>query len=252
MKRDLLFVTYITLVALLIASLQQSCQPLVRNPEGAHQLRIAVIDTGFGYDNAGAWGNNRLCRYGHRDFTNLGSKLFLGISTPVPKDNDSHGTNIVGVIQDTAGPLNFCIIVLKYFDPNMSRDLTGKAAVRAIRYAEELHADVINFSGGGNAEDSDEDAAVRSYLDHGGKMFAAAGNYGLDIDKFHFYPAMADPRVIVVGNLNQDGTYHTGSNYGKRLNVWEIGVNVTGYGITMTGTSQATAVATGKWIRSQK
>lgn len=63
---------------------------------------------------------------------------------------------------------------------------------------------------------------------------------------------MYDKRIVVVGNKDSFGTRIKSSNYGKLVNRWEIGENQEAYGITLTGTSQATAVATGKLIGENK
>ena len=64
-------------------------------------IRIAVIDTGFGYNNLGH--SATLCRFGHKDFTK--SQKFTdkyGTIDKVPLDLHGHGTNIAGII-DTFG-----------------------------------------------------------------------------------------------------------------------------------------------------
>src|SRR5271163_2109352 len=71
---------------------------------------IAVIDTGFGF--VKNIKNAHLCKYGHKDFT-AGTDISTDYNTvsPVPKDYDGHGTNIVGIIDKYAikGNLNFCL-----------------------------------------------------------------------------------------------------------------------------------------------
>jgi hypothetical protein len=52
----------------------------------------------------------------------------------------------------------------------------------------------------------------------------------------------------VVGNVDRSGKIANNSNYGKSITRWEIGVNVKAYGLIMSGTSQATATATGKIV----
>jgi len=60
---------------------------------------------------------------------------------------------------------------------------------------------------------------------------------------------MYDPRIIVVGNKNEDGTPHYASSYGSSVKYWENGVNVVAFGIKLTGSSQATAIETGKIVK---
>jgi hypothetical protein len=85
----------------------------------------------------------------------------------------------------------------------------------------------------------------------------AAGNNHQELGKNgKYFPAMSDKRVIVVGNLQQPNIRAPSSNFGPIVNAWEIGVNSISYSVIdgqlsmMSGTSQATAIKTGKIIRS--
>lgn len=231
---------------------------------------VAVIDTGFG---KGVKSDTKLCKFGHKDFTPTQELTdMFGTKDKVPLDKHGHGTNIVGVIEKYAGDANYCIVVLKYFDPNHNNSL---ASARAFQYAMNLKVQIINYSGGGTEKSDAEKALVKKFIDNGGKIIAAAGNEKSDIDekKSYYYPALSDPRVVVVGNATKfdqqsydeskdenkekKQVYVDGvlsfvspvSNWGFRVNYWEYGENVSGHGITMTGTSQATAIHTGKFIK---
>src|SRR5271165_7096274 len=59
-----------------------------------HKIRIAVIDTGYGYQGKGS--KAHLCKYGHRDFTGDDEYNHKNLTAdPVPKDTvHGHGTNI--------------------------------------------------------------------------------------------------------------------------------------------------------------
>ena len=77
---------------------------------------------------------------------------------------------------------------------------------------------------------------------------------GYDLEVKPYYPAMHDLRIYVVGNITKDNTIVTSSNRGKGVNSWEVGYQVLSrlpgqsYGY-LTGTSQATAIKTGKLVR---
>lgn len=216
-------------------------------------IRIAVIDTGFGKTPTSRQTKN-LCAYGHKDFTT--SQQFLtnmGTVDPVPLDNHDHGTNIVGVIDRYAslGKQPYCFIILKYFNrENPAENI--KASLEALKYALFLGVDVINYSGGGEQESKEESLAVKQFLDTGGVFIAAAGNERSDLAKKHYYPAESDSRVIVVGALDEEGNKAKYGNYGERVDWWEIGSQIAGFGLHMSGTSQATAVVTGKIIASKR
>lgn len=206
-------------------------------------VTVAVLDTGFGYHNLGH--DAKLCRYGHKDFTsdNVVTKEYA-TAVPIPVDYNGHGTNVVGLIgKQLPVASNYCIVVIKVYD---KKGRTGNS-IRAIRYAADIGADFINFSAGGTEPDYDEEREVRRYLSHGGRFIAAAGNEGKLLSKQGYYPAMY-PGVVAVGNLTHTREIETHSNYGRQVSRWEVGEAQEAWGITMTGTSQATAVATGKLV----
>lgn len=214
-------------------------------------IKIAVLDTGFGYQDKGH--EAHLCRYGHKDFTYDQKYVTSYFTTdPVPYDFHSHGTNIAGIIDDYASRanVNYCIVIIKYYSDSQTGEQNMLASTRAFNYAANIKADYINYSGGGPDTNMFERAAVERFLNHGGHLVAAAGNDNaeLNLQGHTFYPAMYDKRIIVVGNTCLDGVKCITSNYGDAVSRWEIGENVTAYGIAMTGTSQATAVATGKIV----
>jgi subtilisin family serine protease len=288
-------------------------------------ITVAVIDTGFGFHGIGH--GAKLCKYGHKDFTSIQKfDKTLETVTPVPIDNIGHGTNVAGLIEDYANKANsnFCMIIIKYQDVLESGD-GSDLLLKAIKYANKLHVDVINISGGGTPYVAKEVEYVKKFLDDGGIMLASAGNDRRQLggkSGYKFYPAMDDKRVIVVGgkkSTSVDDAYEPGgeleganwnvvedmpkmrakfdkygffilyveqeekdviyvdeleipiphkskyyrvlikqgnevflkddsSNFGKRVNLWEPGVDQTAYGITKSGTSQATAIATGKLV----
>jgi hypothetical protein len=232
-------------------------------------LVIAVIDTGFGYlDTFGK--QARLCKYGHKDFT--AARQFTanyGTVDLVPKDNHGHGTNVVGLIErELAGHTNYCIVVIKAFEDQSNGKNGLVSSIEAFAYAANIKAKMVNYSAGGGYKDWYEYKAVVRYLNAGGVLVAAAGNEGKNMDDAanRYYPAQYDPRIVVVGNKklgNQrikkisfenspwGDTFDrvSSSNWGSDVDRWEIGYEQNGYGIIMTGTSQATAVATGKIAR---
>lgn len=213
---------------------------------------VAVIDTGFGAseDWTGQY-NAHLCKFGHKDFTGgLVSTNRFNTKDAVPVDNHGHGTHIAGLIDSYASRTNdnFCLVVLKYYDPSAGESQNLARTVEAINYARQIHADIINYSGGGVQASAEETAAVKAFLDAGGTFVAAAGNEGLNAEFFHFYPAQDDDRVIAVGNGKDEKHRAKTSNYGRTVKRWENGTNVLVYAHYMTGTSQSAAIVTGKIV----
>ncbi len=215
---------------------------------GSVPIKIAVIDTGYGYKNVGH--GIHLCKYGHKDFTN--DRLYstdYDTVDPIPVDTLGHGTNVTGLIDKYAKDANFCIVIVKYYSNN---ELEGRAlnTIKAIHYATNIGVNIINYSSGGQQFSKEESKQVKKFLDQGGIFITAAGNNNQYLDRKNaFYPALDDPRVIVVGNKKSSGVRSESSNYGKKVMTWEVGENQEIFGIKLTGTSQASAVHSGKVIK---
>lgn len=206
-------------------------------PRASADQTVAVIDTGI--DSSVI----NLCNNGHKDFTNTSTGDTMG-----------HGTHVAGLINRNAGSTKFCIFNLKFYSPKMS--VSSIDAIRsAIKYAMEMKVNFINISGGGPVYDREEASLIKEALDRGIKIVVAAGNNGANLDNnCSYYPACYDKRLIVVGNLTKAGLRSPSSNYGSIVKVWEVGTDVesnlpNGNIGVMTGTSQATAVHTGKLLK---
>jgi len=238
---------------------------------------VAVIDTGL---DPALMSKPWVCKTGHKDFTGKGLQ-----------DNHGHGTHIAGLIEqyakgtvldNNATPMqlneakaDFCILVLKYYDPNASNANNMAGTIKAFQAAIDAKVDIINYSGGGKDPSDTEKAVIQLALSKGIKVVAAAGNDSSDLSSGGtYYPAMYDDRIVAVGNLTQPDSIvevefkvktivnkervlvrHMAmtSNYGAPAKYWELGTERLsripgGFG-TMTGTSQACAVKSGKIVR---
>lgn len=178
-------------------------------------------------------------------------------------DNHGHGTHIAGIIAAKNGngmgitgvAPNVSVMVLKYYDPKAANSNNLKNTVQAIRYAIKMHANIINYSGGGTDYSAEEFAAVKDAEKAGILFIAAAGNERSNSDENgkHYYPAdYALTNIISVTAVNKEDTkVLPSSNYGVRtVDLAAPGENIystlpgNSYGL-MTGTSQATAFVTG-------
>ncbi len=198
-------------------------------------IRIAVLDSGFTRTEYSK--NVKLCETGHKDFTGTGLE-----------DNHGHGTHIVNTIVSNLKTDNYCIILVKWYDPNTIPPPTNS---KAFEYLNDIDVDIVNYSAGGPSHSEYEDYVLAGLLESGVKIFVAAGNDSQNLDKkCNYYPACYRLRKLeVVGNIQKDGKRRPSTNYGKVVTRWEIGVDVvqdTGkYGVRpMTGTSQSCALAT--------
>ena len=187
-------------------------------------LTVAVLDTGL---NAPA-SFTQIC--GQYNFT-----------TETDFDHIGHGTNVIGLIAKNAKSKDYCIYNIKGFDytnPSISVYLVG------LRQALKLRPDVVNISAGGFFPDTIEKSIILKMLDSGIRVVVAAGNneHNLDIS-CNFFPACYDSRIEVIGNTGAK------SNYGKIVDVVIDGENKTAFGITKSGSSQSTAIYTGRLIK---
>lgn len=179
------------------------------------KTRIAVIDTGLS-----KLEGIELCN------------PVIDLTDTAPDSFPQHGDNITHIIAD--GLTNYCIIPIKIWDTETTDNYIPEAIYLSIR----LGADIINISGGGSDYSLKESGAVR-YADFKHIIIvAAAGNAGINLDKECFYFPGCYPTVVLVGNI------HPTSNYGTLVDVFMKGVDINSGGVTMTGSSQATAMFT--------
>lgn len=226
-----------------------------------HQLRVAVIDTGLDLSSPHA----PLCPGLSKDFTGTGLIDVYGHGTHVSDTIDqyvvgqtltrdkTYHSDRVHFVKGYSN--NYCQIIIKFWDQNATEELNIQRVVLAFRYAATVKADYINISAGGPEAHNEERRAVLNALADNITIVAAAGNEGsfLTHQSVSYYPAMYDSRIVVVGSLDLDGNRSITSNWGPYVLNWEIGVAVLARSIGfkptyMTGTSQATAIHTGKLI----
>lgn len=230
---------------------------------GTKSIVVAVIDTGIQYTHPdlkdNMWVNTAEERgvkgvdddgngyvddiYGY-DFSNKDGD---------PMDDNQHGTHCAGTIgargNNNTGVVGVNwetrLMAVKFLSGSGSGELAD--AVSAIDYATQMGAHVLSNSwGGGGFDQSLFDAINRSYQK--GRLFvAAAGNDGLDSDRYEFFPAEYNvPNVMSIAALTNQGTLAYFSNYGANsVDIAAPGFNI--YSTTiggryeyLSGTSMAT------------
>ena len=151
-----------------------------------------------------------------------------------------HGTHVAGIIAQNAPEAQ--ILPLKVFEHG--RAYTSDI-IRAVEYAQEHGASVVNMSFGG----ADDNRALREVMQASNMLFVcAAGNARTDVEEVPVYPACFDlENIISVASLNQDLGFSYYSNYGtESVDIAAVGRDVYSmwpegeYG-EMSGTSQAAA-----------
>lgn len=191
---------------------------------------IAVVDTGIRYVKEL---QPYLCSEGHIDLT------YSGIV-----DRHGHGTNIAGLLASNIDPKTHCLIIIKYWNTQQAPMVD---VFRYMEYLVNLKPNYINMSFGGPAFNNFEYKGLKMLTKRGTIVFAAAGNEGHYFTPYFcdYYPAcyhIKGVKVVAATDLSS-------SNYGNGVDYYVHGKNQTGFGITMSGTSQATAVALGLYIK---
>ncbi|MFI0735559.1 type VII secretion-associated serine protease mycosin [Streptomyces sp. NPDC021225] len=171
-------------------------------------------------------------------------------------DKEGHGTNMAALIAGTGagGGIQGVapeakILPIKHIADRKVDSVDGIEA-RAIRYAADHGARVINISAGSVTDGSQlpkTQSAVEYALKKGSLIFAAVGNNG-DAGNQKSYPA-GFPGVVGVGAIDRNGNVSKWSTSGDQLSLVALGDNIPIHctkteGIcTSGGTSQATAIA---------
>lgn len=190
-------------------------------------------------------------------------------------DFDGHATNVANLIRENAGEANVCYSFIKYTnnDKKISdRELVENVAL-AFKLAYEYGADVINYSGSGVGDNSEEKKTIKKLLERGTAVIVAAGNDSINFaEHCNIYPACYKSRfktkrdpfklMAVVGctdlaKANKNGPINfVNSCKDKKVSYrdcsWDYknakqvceDVNV-----VRSGTSQATAIVTGKLLK---
>lgn len=206
-------------------------------------IKVAVIDTGIPVVPIA---NQYLCHSGHKDFTNT-----------TITDLHGHAASVAYLIHKYADLSSdeYCQVHIKFYHKNDNSVDTLKSSVMAIEHAIAIKADIINYSGGGTTFSEEEKRAVKRALNAGIIFVASAGNESFDLEKNKYYPATLDERIIVVGAQDLRGEKLRLSNFSNTVvDIWELGVFYEDFGHgfkkLFSGTSAATAVATGKIVKN--
>ncbi len=246
--------------------------------QGSRKIVVAVIDTGAdvrhedlshnfwknpgetGFDKAGRDKSNNGIDDDANGFVDDVNGWNFVSNNPDLTDNHGHGTHIAGIIGAEAGngkgiagiAPQVSLMVLKYYDPKVAGTDNLKNTVAAIHYAVKMHANIINYSGGGVEYSQEEHDAIEVARKQGILFVAAAGNERSNSDKHKYFPAdYGLSNIISVTAIDPSTEVLPSSNYGtETVDIAAPGQNIlstlpnNAYGY-MTGTSQATAFVTG-------
>lgn len=163
-------------------------------------------------------------------------------------DADGHGTEMAVIIHRAAPTAR--LLALKALDDRGNG--SDAATARAIRYAVEQRARIVNLSAASNAPEPKMRAAIEFAASHGTLVVTAAGNDAIDTDVFPTYPASYRlPNVIGVAATDGLGEIAANSNWGRRsITIGALGLDVPTASAdptttSISGSSAAAAITTG-------
>ena len=195
---------------------------------------IAVIDSGVAYnhpdlinnmwDGTSCKNENNIflgnCKHGY-DYDN-------NDNDPLPSDS-SHGTHVAGIIAATKNngkgvigvAPNAKIMAIKF-------GFTTASEIKAIDFAINNGAKIINASFGGNSYSQLEYDAINKFKNAGGLFIAAAGNDNNNNDSNPTYPCSYNlDNIICVAATDQNDNLANFSNYGiNSVDVGAPGTNI--------------------------
>ncbi|MCO5144199.1 MAG: S8 family serine peptidase [Oligoflexia bacterium] len=225
--------------------------------KGTHKVVVAVIDTGIDPNHPdlkdNLWHKAGTDEYGY-DFV---------LNKKNPNDNNGHGTHVSGIIGASLKSHNgaagvapdISIMAIRYYADHLTSTQILNNIVKAIDYAVDNNADIINISSEGVGFNISEYRAIERAAKKGILVVTAAGNKSESNDNktTASYPASYDlPNIISVAATNIQNKLLPTSNFGtQHVHVAAPGENIFStlqkgaYGY-LTGTSQAAAFVSGQ------
>jgi subtilisin family serine protease len=223
---------------------------------GTGKIVVAVIDSGMAYNHpdlkANVW---------HDTTDPASAGITVGYNfvsnNANPADDNGHGTHVSGIIGAvgdnrvgvTGVDWHVQLMPLKFLDSSGSGYTSN--AVRAMNFAVNHGAKIVNASFGGGPYDSAMAAAIANARAHGVIVVTAAGNDGTDNDTTPEYPASySSDNLISVAAIDQTDHLAGFSDYGKSVTIAAPGVGILStlpngkYG-SYSGTSMAAPFVTG-------
>ncbi len=135
-------------------------------------------------------------------------------------DEYQHGTHVTGIIASTVPEAE--IIPIAVFE---GRDAGVEEIIKAIDYAQEQGADIVNCSW---CSDINDKELKEKIADSGMLFVCAVGNNNNNVDQHPVYPACFDiDNVISVASIDYDLKFSSYSDYGTSIDIAMYGHDVT-------------------------
>jgi subtilisin family serine protease len=227
--------------------------------EGSRDVIVAVIDTGIDANHKDL--SKNIWKDPKKKDQSVHGWNFV-VNKANPGDDHGHGTHVAGIIGAMADSKSgvsgvaqkVSIMAIKYYSDSNPGSVNLSNTIRAIEYAVDNGAKIINYSGGGPEFSEEEYIAIKKAEAKGILFVAAAGNehQNTDVAENYYFPsAYRLPNIISVAATDIKNNLLPSSNWGKtRVDVAAPGENIFStlpgnrYGY-MSGTSQATAFVSG-------
>ena len=186
---------------------------------------MAVIDTGIYVEhpclkrnlwiNQGEIPDNKVDDDGNGFVDDIYGWNFVNNNNNV-QDEHGHGSHISGIIAATGKTSstpycqvigvapNVTLMTIKYYDSKNHKN-NVRNTIKAIKYAVDNGAHIINYSGGGPGANDDEKAVIAKAADKGVIFISASGNESSEISALSkYYPASYNLPNIVSLNSKDD------------------------------------------------
>jgi subtilisin family serine protease len=204
---------------------------------GSKSIVVAITDSGIDMDHPDLQDNlweNTAEMHGEAGVDDDGNGFVddfhgwnMALNSNGLEDNKRHGTHVAGII-GARGNNGLGIVGVNWEVSLMAipffytvKETKIADAIRAIDYAVENGAHVINASWGGDPDDEPPEQysllteAIQRAADKDIVLVAAAGNYSSNNDKTGQIPANLDlPNIVSVGSVTGSGWASSFSNYG--------------------------------------
>jgi len=203
------------------------------------EIKIAIIDTGLRKElihqlKSKIYNPEKIKNFSGYDLTNTGMN-----------DQLLHGTNISGIILGINQEVK--ILPIKYYS-SLFKGNSLNNEVEAIKLAIKSKVDIINLSIAGPDFSKKEKEAILEAEKAGIIIVASTGNDGINIDKSPIYPAsLKTKNMIIVSNFDKElNSLDPKSSWSNDSNlVITHGAKLIGFGVKMSGVSQAVGVVSG-------